>query len=116
DVIDGHLHAAVDRAVTDDDAVGGLAASLASWSADYPDDCRVMAYGLLRLPDQPGRWALASPVERMVALVAGDGNDRDVATGIVVDLLGTVTYREMARPLISAGASQIDSSQRQEQQ
>ncbi|MEM9514037.1 MAG: helix-turn-helix domain-containing protein [Actinomycetota bacterium] len=118
DVIDGHLHAAVDRAVTDDDAVDGLAASLASWSAEYPDDCRVMAYGLLRLLDQPGRWALASPVERMVVLVAGAGHDRDEATRIVVDLLGTVTYREMAQPLISAGESRIDSSRhaRQEHQ
>lgn len=110
DVIDGHLHEAVDRAVAGEQSVEELASSLRQWSTEYPDDCRVMAYGLLRLPDQPGRWALAGPVERMVALVIGAGHDRDEATEIVVDLLGTVTYREMARPLGDAGTSRLDRS------
>lgn len=107
DVIDEHLHEAVDRAGAGNDAVSALAASLEQWAAEHGDDCRVMAYGLLRLPDQPGHWALAAPVERMIDLVAGTGRQVDEATAVVVDLLGTVTYREMARPLTEAHGSRL---------
>lgn len=95
DVIDAHLHAAVDTAVE----TGDLPAALEGWAAEHPDDVRVMAYGLLRLPERDGRWALSAPVTRMIELVGGNADD---AVGTVVDLLGTVTYREMARPLVEA--------------
>ena len=98
DVIDAHLHAAVDAAVD----TGDLPGALDAWAAEHPDDVRVMAYGLLRLPERDGRWALSAPVTRMIDLVGGpDADGRDAVT-TVVDLLGTVTYREMARPLVEA--------------
>lgn len=93
DVIDGHLHRAVDAAVEN----GDLEAALAAWASAHPEDVRVMAYGLLRLPERDGRWALSAPVARMIDLVGGPD-----ALGAVIDLLGTVTYREMARPLVEA--------------
>ena len=104
DVIDAHLHAAVDTAVE----TGDLPAALEGWVAEHPDDLRVMAYGLLRLPERDGRWALSSPVTRMIDLVGGPD-----AVGTVVDLLGTVTYREMARPLVEAYLTD-ESNQREE--
>ncbi len=93
DVIDAHLHAAVDDAIDS----GDLPAALQAWAAAHPADVRVMAYGLLRLPERDGRWALSEPVTRMIDLVGGPD-----AVTTVVDLLGTVTYREMARPLVEA--------------
>ena len=108
DVIDGHLHAVVDRAGIGDDPVAALAGSLEAWAAEHPDDCRVMAYGLLRLPDQPGRWVLDGPVERMIDLVATGDRSAEEATALVVDLLGTVTYREMARPLVEARTDDVN--------
>lgn len=106
DVIDAHLHTAVDTAVE----TGDLPAALEGWAAEHPDDVRVMAYGLLRLPERDGRWALSSPVTRMIDLVGGDA---DGAVSSVVDLLGTVTYREMARPLVEAYLTD-ESNQREE--
>lgn len=114
DTIDAHLHEVVDRVVGSGDPVNDLRASLESWAAEHPGDCRVMAYGLLRLPEQPGRWALSAPVERMIELVALDRASLDDATATVVDLLGTVTYREMSRPLVEARATRISEPSRQE--
>ena len=105
DVIDGHLHAAVDEAVR----TGDLAAALQTWAHRHPDDVRVMAYGLLRLPERDGRWALSEPVTRMIDLVGGDD-----ATATVIDLLGTVTYREMARPLVEAHLTDIHADRHEE--
>ena len=107
EVIDAHLHSAVDSAKKGESPVADLSDALESWAANRPDDCRVMAYGLLRLLDQPGRWALAGPVERMVDLVMDGGAEAAEATALVVDLLGRVTYREMARPIITANANRI---------
>ena len=39
------------------------------WAERHPEDVRVMAYGLLRLPERDGRWALSEPVIRMIELV-----------------------------------------------
>ncbi len=108
DVIDSRLHTAVDDAGTGADPIDSLRRSLEAWAHDYPDDCRVMAYGLLRLPDQPGRWALEAPVGRMVDLLTTSGRSSDEATAIVVDLLGTITYREMTRPLVEARATETN--------
>lgn len=116
DVIDGHLQQVVDRVMPGDDPVADLARSLEVWSANHPVDCRVMAYGLLRFPEQPGRWALEAPVERMVDLVAGTGVDPDAATAVVVDLLGRVIYREMARPITEARAARAQTSKTQQEQ
>ncbi len=93
DAIGAHLDRAVDEATEH----GDLPGALGRWAADHPTDVRVMAYGLLRLPERDGRWALSGPVTRMIDLVGGDD-----ATTAVIDLLGTVTYREMARPLLDA--------------
>jgi AcrR family transcriptional regulator len=99
DVIDEHLHAAVDVAATADDPGAALPDALGTWAAAHPEHLRVMAYGLLRLPERGGRWALSGPVERMIELVGGDPAS---ASTQVIDLLGTITYREMARPLVEA--------------
>lgn len=117
DGIDSRLHAVVDDVGTGDDPIDSLKRSLEAWAHEYPDDCRVMAYGLLRLCDQPGRWALEGPVERMVDLLTTSDRSSEAAAAIVVDLLGTVTYREMARPLIEARAARTNETKprRQEQ-
>lgn len=100
--IDAHLDAAVDAAGGSSRPAVALRTALEEWATRYPEDVRVMAYGLLRLPEHGGRWALAGPVERMVELVGGPTDD---AVAQVVDLLGTVTYREMARPLLERSTS-----------
>ena len=101
EVIDAHLHDVVDAAEAGGSTVDALRQSLDRWARDHPDDPRIMAYGLLRLPERDGRWALGEPVTRMIDLVAVAGDDPD-PRDVVVDLLGTVTYREMARPLLDA--------------
>lgn len=93
DDIGARLDHAVDEAVED----GDLPGALARWADANPADVRLMAYGLLRLPDRDGRWVLSGPVTRMFDLIGGDD-----AVVEVIDLLGTVTYREMARPLLLA--------------
>lgn len=113
DTIDGHLHAAVDEAVGGPSPIEDLADALADWADRHPEDVRVMAYGLLRLPERDGRWALSAPVIRMVELVAQTGHDDPITT--VVDLLGQVTYREMARPLVAAQLEQGQNSEAREQ-
>ena len=105
DVIDAHLHAAVDAAIER----GDLQSALEAWAAEYPDDVRLMAYGLLRLPERDGRWALSGPVTRMVDLLGGED-----AITTVVDLLGVVTYREMARPLVETHMSNTQPDHREE--
>ncbi|MEM9038813.1 MAG: helix-turn-helix domain-containing protein [Actinomycetota bacterium] len=104
DAIDARLHAAVDEAVGGSSPVDDIEVALTRWARRHPADLRVMAYGLLRLPERDGRWALAEPVRRMTDLVAttDSGRDRDDALQVVIDLLGVVTYREMARPLLDA--------------
>ena len=99
DLIDEHLGVVVDTAEAADDPVAALPELLGAWAAARPEDLRVMAYGLLRLPERNGRWALSGPVERMIDLVGGDVG---AATARIVDLLGMLTYREMARPLLEA--------------
>jgi len=99
DVIDAHLHAAADAAAGGTSPLDDVASAIEAWGAEHPDDLRVMAYGLLRLPEHGGRWALSGPVTRMIDIVA---TEHDGAESIVIDLLGTVTYREMARPLVDA--------------
>ena len=103
DDIDARLHRAVDTAVD----TGDLAGSLSQWAEGHPADVRVMAYGLLRLPERDGKWALSGPVRRMADLVGGED---PIAT--VVDLLGVVTYREMARPLVEAEATRTSNPAR----
>ena len=110
DTIDGHLHAAVDEAVGGSSPIEDLAEALADWAEQQPGDVRVMAYGLLRLPERDGRWALSAPVIRMVAQT---GQDDPITT--VVDLLGRVTYREMARPLVAAQLEEDQNSEAGEQ-
>ncbi len=97
DRINTHLAAAVDRTLASTDPPSALGTELQAWATAHSDDVRIMAYGLLRLPEHDGRWALSEPVTRMIELVGGD---TESATTLVVDLLGTVTYREMARPII----------------
>jgi AcrR family transcriptional regulator len=109
EVIDEHLDAAVDAAEAAVDPAAALPDALVDWASAHPDDVRVMAYGLLRLPERSGRWALSGPVERMMALVGGDP---DTAATRVIDLLGTVTYREMARPLVEAHSDATTSRRR----
>ncbi len=104
EVIEAHLHEVVDSAATGDSPVADLRDALDDWVGRHPDDPRVMAYGLLRLPERGGRWALSDPVVRMVELVGSAGVE-DPAD-VVIDLLGTVTYREMARPLLEANRAQ----------
>lgn len=100
DVIDEGLHAAADEAEAAADPAAAVPGTIQTWAEEHPDHLRVMAYGLLRLPDRDGRWALRDSVDRFIALLsADDAGER------VVDLLGTVTYREMARPLIGARTS-----------
>ncbi|MEM8618317.1 MAG: helix-turn-helix domain-containing protein [Actinomycetota bacterium] len=113
DVIDAHLHRAVDDASAGTAPIADLRSALSAWAQSHPDDLRIMAYGLLRLPDRDGRWSLADPVHRMVALVASTGMTSSAATDVVVDLLGVVTYREMARPLVDneVAASEFDTNQ-----
>lgn len=113
DTIDAHLHAAVDDAHGGGAPIDDLRAALERWAGRHPDDLRVMAYGLLRLPEHGGRWALAAPVVRMSELVASTG--RSDAVEVVIDLLGTVTYREMARPIVESQANHANRFKRQEQ-
>ena len=103
ELIDARLHSAVDTAVPGDTPLDDLRTALEQWALQHPDDLRVMAYGLLRLPEHGGRWALSGPVTRMTDLVTVEfSGDVAAASAAVVDLLGTVTYREMARPLTEA--------------
>lgn len=113
DTIDAHLHAAVDEAQGGAAPIDDLRAALERWAERHPDDLRVMAYGLLRLPEHGGRWALAAPVMRMNELVASTG--RSDAVEVVVDLLGTFTYREMARPIVESRTDHASQPKRQEQ-
>lgn len=110
DMIDAHLHSAVDEASLGSSPIEDLRGALERWSERHPADLRVMAYGLLRLPEHGGRWALDGPVLRMNELVASTG--RPDAPEVVVDLLGTVTYREMARPITESQADPINQSTR----
>ena len=58
---------AVGAAVTRVDADGvdpydAVGAELDRWAAAHPDDVRLMAYGLLRLRERPGQWALEGAI------------------------------------------------------
>lgn len=108
DVIDAHLHTVVDDATSAGGTVSDLRGALEIWAEVHPEDPRLMAYGLLRLPERDGRWALSDPVLRMIDLVSPEVGDVESAAAVVVDLLGNVTYREMARPIVEAHRGQIE--------
>lgn len=81
-----------------DDHADGVRVELERWAAAWPADLRVMTYGLLRLPERPGPWALAEPVMALARLLG----DEEPSAAAITDLLGLVTYRELARPLTAS--------------
>ena len=98
DVIDAHLHAAVDTVVE----TGDLPSALEGWAAEHPDDVRVMAYGLLRLPERDGRWALSSPVTRERVRSSSERMQRLLGYSIHPPFMGFVHGMHPERPLEGA--------------
>ncbi len=75
-----------------------LEAEIRTWGKQRPCEVRLLAYGLLRLADHPGRWVLEESVVAMAAVMPGVDQQRQMSNLIAV--LGEVTYETLIEPLV----------------
>ncbi len=61
-----------------------------------PNEVHLLAYGLLRLTDHPGRWVLEGSVAAMVAVMSGA--DQQARPASLTAALGEITYETLIDP------------------
>jgi AcrR family transcriptional regulator len=97
DHVSAELALRSDRARAAADPPAALVAELTDWAATEPDQVRLTAFGLLRLPEHPGPWRLSESVGALIELQPGDTPDERLEA--LIALLGRLTYGVMVRPL-----------------
>ena len=97
DVVGEELRRRASRAAASADPAAAVAEELDAWADEHPDHVRLLAFGLLRLVERPGRWRLGESIEALAALHEGDTPEDQVQH--LIDRLGRLTYAVLARPL-----------------